>query len=42
MKKPMLAFSALALSLSAVITPVTATAALPLSVNNEQIGRAHV
>jgi len=37
MKKPMLAFSALALSLSAVITPVTATAALPLSVNNEQL-----
>lgn len=37
MKKPLLVLSALALSISSVITPVTATAALPLSVNNQQL-----
>ncbi|MGF1835467.1 Do family serine endopeptidase [Photobacterium sanguinicancri] len=37
MKKPLLAFSILALGISSVIAPITATAALPLSVNNQQV-----
>ncbi|MBM7037458.1 Do family serine endopeptidase [Vibrio ulleungensis] len=37
MKKPMLVLSTLALSLSSVLTPIHATAALPLSVNGEQL-----
>ncbi|KXI23251.1 Do family serine endopeptidase [Photobacterium sanguinicancri] len=37
MKKPLLAFSVLALGISSVIAPITATAALPLSVNNQQV-----
>ncbi|OCH68671.1 Do family serine endopeptidase [Vibrio splendidus] len=37
MKKPLLALSVLALSLSSIITPIQATAALPLSVGNEQL-----
>lgn len=37
MKKPLLVFSALALGISSVITPVTATAALPLSTNSQQL-----
>ncbi|MEZ8094923.1 Do family serine endopeptidase [Photobacterium swingsii] len=37
MKKPLLVFSALALGISSIIAPVTATAALPLSVNNQQV-----
>lgn len=36
-KKPLLIFSALALSISSVIAPVTATAALPISVDNQQL-----
>ncbi|MBW3697150.1 DegQ family serine endoprotease [Vibrio sp. T187] len=37
MKKPLLALSVLTLSLSSIITPIQATAALPLSVNGEQL-----
>ncbi|PTQ15710.1 serine endoprotease DegQ [Vibrio splendidus] len=37
MKKPLLALSLLTLSLSSIITPIQATAALPLSVGNEQL-----
>ncbi len=37
MKKPMLAFTALALSLSTVITALPASAALPLSIGSEQL-----
>ncbi|MBT9241843.1 Do family serine endopeptidase [Vibrio splendidus] len=37
MKKPLLALSILTLSLSSIITPIQATAALPLSVGNEQL-----
>ncbi|WP_158262691.1 Do family serine endopeptidase [Photobacterium sanctipauli] len=37
MKKPLLVLSALALGISSVITPVTATAALPQTVNNQQL-----
>ncbi|MDO6706422.1 Do family serine endopeptidase [Photobacterium sp. 1_MG-2023] len=37
MKKPLLVLSALALSMSAVMTPISATAALPLAVNNQQL-----
>lgn len=37
MKKPLLALTVLSLSLSSIITPITATAALPLSVNGEQM-----
>lgn len=37
MKKPMLALTALALSLSTVVAPLPASAALPLSVGNEQL-----
>ncbi|MEH6530202.1 MAG: Do family serine endopeptidase [Photobacterium frigidiphilum] len=37
MKKPLLVLSALALGISSVIAPVTATAALPVSVNNQQL-----
>ncbi|MGF1713696.1 Do family serine endopeptidase [Photobacterium chitinilyticum] len=37
MKKPLLVFSALALCISSVITPITATAALPLSTNSQQL-----
>lgn len=37
MKKPLLVLSALAFSLSAVITPMTVTAALPQSINNQQL-----
>lgn len=37
MKKPLLALSVLTLSLSSIITPIQATAALPLSVGNEQL-----
>lgn len=37
MKKPLLVLSALALGISSVITPITATAALPVSVNNQQL-----
>lgn len=37
MKKPLLVCSALALSISSVITPLTATAALPHTVNNQQL-----
>ncbi|MFA0509963.1 MULTISPECIES: Do family serine endopeptidase [unclassified Vibrio] len=37
MKKPLLALSVLTLSLSSIITPIKATAALPLSVGNEQL-----
>jgi Do/DeqQ family serine protease len=37
MKKPILALTALALGLSAIITPLPVSAALPLSVGNEQL-----
>ncbi len=37
MKKPLLALTVLSLSLGSIITPVTATAALPLSVDGEQL-----
>tara|TARA_Y100001956_G_scaffold82256_1_gene102417 strand:+ start:1934 stop:3301 length:1368 start_codon:yes stop_codon:yes gene_type:complete len=37
MKKPLLALTVLSLSLSSIITPMPATAALPLSVNGEQL-----
>ncbi|PWI31986.1 serine endoprotease DegQ [Vibrio albus] len=37
MKKPLLALTALTLSLSSIITPMPATAALPLAVNGEQL-----
>ncbi|KAA8666924.1 DegQ family serine endoprotease [Vibrio gigantis] len=37
MKKPLLALSVLTLSLSSIITPIQATAALPLSVGNEEL-----
>ncbi|UTT85949.1 Do family serine endopeptidase [Vibrio pelagius] len=37
MKKPLLALSVLTLSLSSIITPIQATAALPLSVDNQQL-----
>jgi len=37
MNKPLLVLSALALGISSVITPVTATAALPLSTNGQQL-----
>ncbi len=37
MKKPLLALTVLSLSLSSIITPITATAALPLAVNGEQM-----
>ncbi|OAN16624.1 serine endoprotease DegQ [Photobacterium jeanii] len=37
MKKPLLVLSALALGISSILTPVTATAALPLTVNNQQM-----
>lgn len=37
MKKPLLVLSALALGISSVITPMTATAALPHSVNGQQV-----
>ncbi|MCG9552208.1 DegQ family serine endoprotease [Vibrio sp. Isolate31] len=37
MKKPLLALSVLTLSLSSIITPIQASAALPLSVGNEQL-----
>ncbi len=37
MKKPLLLLTALSLSLSAILSPLPATAALPLSVNGEQI-----
>jgi len=37
MKKPMLALTVLALSLSTVLAPLPASAALPLSVGNEQL-----
>lgn len=37
MKKPLLVLSALALSISSVIAPIPATAALPLSVDHQQL-----
>ncbi|MDK9737566.1 DegQ family serine endoprotease [Vibrio sp. D404a] len=37
MKKPLLALSVLTLSLSSIIAPIQATAALPLSVDNQQL-----
>lgn len=37
MKKPLLALTVLSLSLSSIIAPMPATAALPLSVNGEQM-----
>jgi Do/DeqQ family serine protease len=37
MKKPLLALTALSIALSSIITPLPATAALPLAVNNEQL-----
>ncbi len=37
MKKPLLALTVLSLSLSSIITPITATAALPLTVSGEQM-----
>ncbi|MGB2079226.1 MAG: Do family serine endopeptidase [Vibrio sp.] len=37
MKKPLLVLSALTLSLSAIMTPIQAQAALPLAVNGEQL-----
>lgn len=37
MKKPLLVLTALSIGLSSIITPVPATAALPLTVNNEQL-----
>lgn len=37
MKKPLLALTVLSLSLSSIITPIQATAALPLSVGGEQL-----
>ncbi|MDW2035505.1 serine endoprotease DegQ, partial [Vibrio sp. 665] len=37
MKKPLLALTVLSLSLSSIITPITATAALPLSVDGQQL-----
>jgi Do/DeqQ family serine protease len=37
MKKPLLALTALTLSLSSIFTPLPATAALPLAVNGEQL-----
>ncbi|WP_330961443.1 Do family serine endopeptidase [Photobacterium sp. 53610] len=37
MKKPLLVLSALAFSISAVMSPVTASAALPLAVNDQQL-----
>ncbi|KJY88844.1 serine endoprotease DegQ [Vibrio neptunius] len=37
MKKPLLALTVLSLSLSSIITPIQATAALPLSVDGEQL-----
>ncbi|MDG3089083.1 DegQ family serine endoprotease [Vibrio hannami] len=37
MKKPLLVLTALSISLSSIITPLPATAALPLAVNNEQL-----
>ncbi|MGF1753222.1 DegQ family serine endoprotease [Vibrio makurazakiensis] len=37
MKKPLLALSVLTLSLSSIIAPIQATAALPFSVNGEQL-----
>jgi len=37
MKKPLLALTVLSLSLSSIITPITATAALPIAVDGEQI-----
>ncbi len=37
MKKPLLALTVLSLSLSSIIAPVTATAALPLTVSGEQM-----
>ncbi|WP_159655032.1 DegQ family serine endoprotease [Vibrio atypicus] len=37
MKKPLLALTVLSLSLSSIIAPMPATAALPLSVNGEQL-----
>ncbi len=40
MKKPLLALSVLTLSLSSIITPIQATAALLLSVGNEQLPTA--
>lgn len=37
MKKPLLALSAIALSLSAILTPMSASAAIPRSVNGQQV-----
>ncbi|MGD8109837.1 Do family serine endopeptidase [Vibrio sp. TRT 17S01] len=37
MKKPLLALTVLSLSLSSIITPIPASAALPLAVNGEQL-----
>jgi len=37
MKKPLLVMTALALSMSAVMSPITASAALPLAVNDQQL-----
>lgn len=37
MRKPLLVLSALALGISSVVTPMTATAALPTAVNNQQV-----
>ncbi|MBD8513097.1 Do family serine endopeptidase [Photobacterium sp. CAU 1568] len=37
MKKPLLVMTALALSISAVMSPITASAALPLAVNDQQL-----
>lgn len=37
MKKPLLVLSAIALSISSVLTPVSATAALPQAVSNQQL-----
>ncbi|MFZ6044219.1 serine endoprotease DegQ, partial [Vibrio natriegens] len=37
MKKPLLVLSALALGISSVLSPVTASAALPQSVNSQQL-----
>ena len=37
MKKPLLALSVLSLSLSSIITPIQATAALPLVVSGQQL-----
>ena len=37
MKKPLLALSVLSLSLSSIITPIQATAALPLAISGQQL-----